>query len=89
MKYDTLSSARSSPDTIAHHGSTPSAGHVFKSAGVGAGIGAAVGLATAFFATRPRKGYFDHSDDGLVIVPLLVFCTTAGFLIGAMVGFYR
>ncbi|MFL5482008.1 MAG: hypothetical protein ACJ8AK_07435 [Gemmatimonadaceae bacterium] len=63
--------------------------HVVRGAFIGAGIGVVVGLAAAFLIThRPKSGYFDHSEDGLVILPLLELGLAAGFVVGGIVGFF-
>jgi hypothetical protein len=56
---------------------------------MGAGIGVVVGLAAAFLITHhPKSGYFDHSEDGLIILPLLELGLAAGFVVGGIVGFF-
>ena len=71
---------------------TTAANPVLYGAVVGAGIGLLVGFIGALLiSNRGGTGFNapDHSEDDLVIVPLVGLCVVGGFIVGGVVGYSR
>lgn len=76
-------------DTSAAADSTGTAKRVFHGAVIGGLIGAAAGLLTAFLITGPLANYPDHSEDGIVLLPLITLGAVGGFIVGGVAGYLR